>query len=625
MARPVTWGTPGRSEHYVSPRKAYVLISLALMVGAGLAVLLFGAQVVGWRGAVAPGSVISAHAPVESRCEECHAPRSGASNPRCQRCHDASGAGRLSNGVHVLFGSGDPKKAAAAPDLYCASCHVEHRGRQAALKVVDEVQCVRCHFRGMRSHPEFAVLRAKSVETPGLKYPHDCHVREIVKKGSCKESAFDPGPAAAATTCARCHESMPGGRDLVPISFDRHCASCHLKDESIGSMDPVSTEDALAPDAIKALGVQGEWLRRGDNFDISRGKIAKSVIRHKDEWVLFNAWKLRRELDPAGYARERGALLARVSQLQRRLALAVPLAELDRDALKAREAALTLEIQGLEKRIAGQSKAVEPAAGLSRLEEALAAVAAAGDDKAKAGAQAIRDRAAGLKGKPIPATALPPEAYDERRKELLSALDAVETANATLKPRAEDLRRRILALAPSAAGPDLLPRVRDQRQADLQRVRDELRLREAGLSSPRTSLLAADRSLVNDALLRVQEQLRRMSEGPAAPASLSPEEQERKKGSLETLFSPCSKCHPNQTGSLARVSAARPVLVRSTFVHAPHLLQADCSRCHTGVEKSKKSEDLNFKGIGSCRECHGSGRAKQDCQSCHRYHPPVVP
>lgn len=625
MARQVTWGTPGLSKHYLIPRKAYVLIVIALFLAAGLAVLLFGAQIVGLRGALAPGSVISAHAPIEPRCEECHAPRSGASNPRCQRCHDASGAGRLSNGTHVLFGSGDPRKAAAAPNLYCASCHVEHRGRRARLKRVNEVQCVSCHFRGMRSHPEFAVLRAKAAEAPGLKYPHDCHVRELVKKGACKESAFDPGAPAAAATCIRCHEPAPTGRDLVPISFDKHCASCHLKDGSVGSMDPVPQEDALPPDAIKAMGVQADWLRRGDEFQVNRGKVTKSVLRHEDEWVIFNAWKLRRELDPDGYARERGVLQARLNQLQRRLALAVPLAELDTEALKAREAGLRQEIQGLERRIAGQSKALDPAGGLTRLEEALAAVAATGDEKAKADVESIRSRAAGLNAKPIPPVALPAEAYEDRRKELLSALDAVEAVDGPLKPRAEDLRRRILALAPSAAGADLLPRVRDQRQADLQRVQDELRLRAAGLSSPRTSLLAADRSIVSAALVTVQEQLQRMSEGPPAPASLTPEEKERKKSSLEALLSACSKCHPTESGSLGKVSAARPVLVRSTFVHAPHLLQADCSRCHAGVEKSKLSKDLNFRGIASCRECHGSGRAKQDCQSCHRYHPPVAP
>jgi len=625
MPRQVSWGTPGRAAHYVFPRRAYLLISVALVLAAGLAFLLMSSHVVGFRSAVAPGSVISAHAPVETSCEECHAPRSGASNPRCQRCHDASGAGRLSNGAHVLFGSGDPRKAAAAPDLYCASCHVEHRGRQAALRVVNEVQCVRCHFRSLRAHPEFAVLRAKSVEAPGLKYPHDCHVREIAKKGSCKEAGFDPGPAASAATCARCHEPAQGGRDLVPISFDRHCASCHLKDGSVGSMDPVAQEDALPTEAIRALGITADWLRRGDAFEASRGKVAKTLLRHKDEWVVFNMWKLRRELDPAGFATERGALMARASQLQRRLALAAPLAGLDREALRAREASLTLEIQGLGRRIAAQPKALDPAGALSRLEEIAAAAAAAGDDTVKADAESIRARAAELRSQPIPAEALPADAYDQRRKELLTALDAIDAADASLKPRTEDLRRRVLAVTPGAAGADLLTRVRDQRQADLLRVRDELRLREGGLAPPRASLLAAEQGRVQSVLAAVQQQLQRMSEGPPAPGSLTSEQRERKKGSLEALLAACSKCHLAPSGSLAKVSAARPVLVRSTFVHAPHLLQADCSRCHPGVAKSRQSQDLNFKGIASCRECHGSGSAKQDCQSCHRYHPPAVP
>jgi hypothetical protein len=170
-----------------------------------------------------------------------------------------------------------------------------------------------------------------------------------------------------------------------------------------------------------------------------------------------------------------------------------------------------------------------------------------------------------------------------------------------------------------------LARVRDQRRADLQRVQDEIKLREAGLAPPRSGLLAGEQRLVQNALDAVQERLRRMSEGPPAPANLSPEERERKKGSLDSLLSPCLKCHLAPSGSLASVSAARPVLVRATFAHQPHLLQADCARCHPSVGKSQHAEDLNFKGIASCRECHGSGRASQDCQSCHNYHPPAVP
>jgi hypothetical protein len=73
------------------------------------------------------------------------------------------------------------------------------------------------------------------------------------------------------------------------------------------------------------------------------------------------------------------------------------------------------------------------------------------------------------------------------------------------------------------------------------------------------------------------------------------------------------------------VRAARPVLVRARFVHEPHLLQADCVRCHAGVEKSELSRDLNFKGVENCRECHKPFQASQDCRECHLFHPKAVP
>jgi hypothetical protein len=46
-----------------------------------------------------------------------------------------------------------------------------------------------------------------------------------------------------------------------------------------------------------------------------------------------------------------------------------------------------------------------------------------------------------------------------------------------------------------------------------------------------------------------------------------------------------------------RCSPVRPassVLVRATFVHAPHILLAACTRCHAGVEKSTEATALNF-------------------------------
>jgi hypothetical protein len=85
------------------------------------------------------------------------------------------------------------------------------------------------------------------------------------------------------------------------------------------------------------------------------------------------------------------------------------------------------------------------------------------------------------------------------------------------------------------------------------------------------------------------------------------------------------KCHVVKDAALAPVRAARPVLTRARFVHQPHLLQADCVRCHNGIEQSASSADLVFKGVQSCQECHGATAVRQDCIGCHRYHAPNVP
>jgi len=91
------------------------------------------------------------------------------------------------------------------------------------------------------------------------------------------------------------------------------------------------------------------------------------------------------------------------------------------------------------------------------------------------------------------------------------------------------------------------------------------------------------------------------------------------------LAAACTKCHILKAGAFAPVRAARPVLARARFIHEPHLIQADCAKCHPGIEASKVSKDLNFKGIQSCRECHKAFQAKQDCRECHLFHPKAVP
>lgn len=617
--RKITWGTPTRSLHYLFPRGKWALLAPSVAAGVAIVLLLLGLHALGFRGPLAPGAVINAHAPIESRCEECHTARSGASNLRCQRCHDPSGAGIRANSAHVLFGSRDPRKAAAAPDLACAGCHVEHRGRATRLAVVDPVQCSRCHFRSLAAHPEFAIFRAKTVEVPGLKFGHAKHIEDVMKELRL---------AAPLASCKRCHQRLPGTRDFEPISFDEHCASCHGKDGRLAvGVDPLPEQDVLSIDQIAELGYEGLWLQKPEEFESNRGRIAKTEVHHQDPWVLFNLAKLRREVDPEGWAAERGAVQARLDQLERRLALSEPLAGLNKPALEARFSGLATEVKGLQGRIDAQAGALDPVAGLGRLDEVELAARAVADAGIEDEAQQLGARAARLKAHPAPPAALPRDEYDARRGELLGVLDAVEHVDPTLKRRAEDLRRRLLALNPGEAGIDVLTRVRDRRAAELVRVTDEMRLRDQGILPPGQALLAPERDLIVRKIEEVRQRLDVLSEAPEPEAPVSAEERERKRESIEVLTTACAKCHVVDRARISTPVAARPVLVRANYVHEPHLLpvQGDCFHCHPSIQQSKLSQDLNLKGVESCRECHKPRGVRQECQTCHRYHPPAVP
>ena len=217
--------------------------------------------------------------------------------------------------------------------------------------------------------------------------------------------------------------------------------------------------------------------------------------------------------------------------------------------------------------------------------------------------------------------------HEARRQELLAALEAVASVDPELKRRADDLRRRLAALRPGDTGTEALTRALDQRKADLARLEDEIALRESGTAPPATSLLAARAAgRCATPCAGVRARLDQLAAGAGAESRRSrAEELERKKQSAEVLTAPCVKCHVVKDAALTRVVPAGRVLVRSTFAHDPHLKQADCARCHAGVEKSKLSSDLNFTGVASCRECHAPRETRETCATCHKYHPPVAP
>jgi len=612
MPRKPTWGTPTRSEHHPPLRKRWQFLYPSAIAAAVVAVVLFGGHLVGLRGTLSPGTVTGAHGSIDASCEQCHTTGHGVSNVRCQRCHDPASGGRLTASAHVLFGSADPRKAAAAPDLACATCHVEHKGRRASISAVPDIQCAQCHFGSLRRHPEFAVLRASTAEAPGMNFGHKKHIEDVMK---------EQGLTAAAQTCATCHTKSKPRRDFEPINFDQHCASCHSKQGSVGVVDPVPLTDVVDLEGLKARGLTAAVAAlKPEDFEVARGKISRPSLRHRDAWVIFNLAKLRAEGDPEAFAGERARVEARIASLERRLAAATPFAALDKASLQDRATALQREREGAAARLAAQAAAGDASTGVARLQEIetglRGADAAAADEVSK-----LRTAASEKGAGPAP---LPTADFEARRQEVLALLEAVEAADPALKPRTADLRRRIVALVPGENAADLLARVRDQRQASLDRLKDEIKLRDQGIAPPRASLLDAERRDLQRALDEARAQLAALASA-ATTSTLTDAEREKKRETATVLAAACTKCHILKAGAFAPVRAARPVLARARFIHEPHLIQADCAKCHPGIEASKVSKDLNFKGIQSCRECHKAFQARQDCRECHLFHPKAVP
>jgi hypothetical protein len=438
-----------------------------------VAVILIGGHLVGVRGTLSPGTVTGAHGSIDASCEQCHTTGQGVSNVRCQRCHDPASAGRLTASAHVLFGSADPRKAAAAPDLACATCHVEHKGRSATISAVPDSQCARCHFGTLRRHPEFAVLRASTAEAPGMNFGHKKHIEDVMK---------EQGLTQAAQTCATCHQKNQPRRDFEPINFDQHCASCHSKQGSVGVVDPVPLTDVVDLEGLKARGLSpAVEALKPEEFEVARGKIARPSLHHRDAWVIFNLARLRAESDPEAFAGERARVEARIASLERKLAAATPFASLDRAALDARAAALQSESEGRD-----------PAPGRpGRRRRRQHRGGAAAGDRDRAARDRRRGRGRGREAAHLRlregggAGAPAHRRLRARRQEILGLLEAVEAADPALKPRTADLRRRIVALQPGENAAELLGRVRDQRQASLDRLKDEIKLRDQGIGPPR--------------------------------------------------------------------------------------------------------------------------------------------
>jgi cytochrome c3-like protein len=719
MSRQIPSGTPTRSSSYVFPVSNRRLFYGSLLAGLVVLVAIVGLYFVGAPRFTSPGDLATQHAPIDVRCEQCHSTRTvsfaqrGVIDVRCERCHDPGASARLTNAAHVLLGSGDSLKAERAGEVPCVQCHTDHRGRTFKLRTVDDRECGRCHgFSSLGRHPEFAVIKANIQTGVGLKFDHDRHVVEAVKK--------------TGKPCEACHQPTSDLTSFEALSFDRHCAACHTKDGFV-----TGATDAIAPDLLTLPGQPGVTAvsTSVQVQPAARGRVTIGNMKHRDPWVLYNALKLRRAIDPEGESSERLALRGQVAFLEQQLR-AEPLARVQRADLERWAEMLQQDIRDLDARIAAKpapgddSKALETmTATVKQIATALRAAkpteaavqeasalagetvdasappsgAASTDDAARfearkkellsvldavsaRGDKALSDRAAALRsqveklspgsGEPDRAAlrqgllyldevfravrnlsdpeaqveasrvavlrqfaqqrvagGLSPEDFEDRRRELLGVLDAIDRAgDPALRQRVAELRQRAAALRPGTIGDDGLKRLRGQKVKALERVNLEIELQShsEGEASPAVAAPVRDRREMESTIARLKAQLAELEGGPRPGAAVSPDDLEKNKVALESLLVPCAKCHELRGARLAPVTIAQPVMPHSVFDHKPHVTAAKCESCHASIEKSKKATDINEPNLANCQQCHAPSKSRSDCGTCHVYHPPSV-
>lgn len=452
--------------------------------------------------------------------------------------------------------------APTGPDdgLSCATCHREHRGRDASLTAMDRLRCQSCHsvqFASFdRGHPE--------LDLPGpreeLPYAFD-HAAHRAEHFPDEDVEF---------TCARCHGDDAGGRDVAAAvgaaapglggggsagsmgekSFETMCGDCHTGQIRDGSLT-----------VLQLPGIDFEIL---DQSGVSVG-----------------TWPIDAGID----------VLAPISPVTEALLSADSAAAEDLRTLRGVD--LTF-LEGL-----GQDT-LEAAGDMAwEVKEVFHELSTGGRD-------AMADRLArglGVELSGREATALTDQrAVDEPRPRRPGWLPLVRSASEAWLPGLEgELSRREAGRTP---GLDVYEAYGQPGPAPEGWMVDSFDFTIRYLPSGHA-----------DVFLRtlVEVSARTASEDSTAAYMFDRLTSEDGPGS-------CGKCHSPSTdergtGIWEEGDAGVDLGRLTRFDHDPHLV-VSCTDCHTvdtggGVRPA---------GRRTCASCHGSDRASASCLNCHSYH-----
>ncbi|MCY7349322.1 MAG: hypothetical protein LH606_01465 [Cytophagaceae bacterium] len=138
-----------------------------------------------------PGKLSAAHAQFATNCAACHTALKGIDEAKCISCHASNKAllQRQPTAFHANIGN-------------CASCHIEHQGADANLRVMN--------------HQALAQIGARLI--PAIKSVANQMDNVLLPGGQPLVSTLE-----ATLDCASCHATTDKHQGL----FGQTCASCH--------------------------------------------------------------------------------------------------------------------------------------------------------------------------------------------------------------------------------------------------------------------------------------------------------------------------------------------------------------------------------------------------------------
>ncbi len=156
-----------------------------------------------------------------------------------------------------------PVEKISKKEVFCATCHKEHRNDKIDIKAMADNRCQTCHAVQFtqfdKDHPEFESY--PFLRRTRIKFNHTSHIDTHFPEWNKKNSDRRDGP----DTCSSCHTTAASKQHMKVKPFAEVCASCH-----VGQI--VGKERASGPKGVALFALPGIDLRTIEEKGLTVGQ-----------------------------------------------------------------------------------------------------------------------------------------------------------------------------------------------------------------------------------------------------------------------------------------------------------------------------------------------------------------